>query len=343
LPCLDIIVPCYGYGHFLRECVESVLSQSLADLRVMIIDDASPDDAGTVAAALAASDRRVEVITHERNWGHIGTYNDGIARATADYLLLLSADDHLLPGALARAVSFMDRHPEVGFTYGRALEGPAVDPATAARYGGARGRWTIEPSVAFIRRSSAFNLVPTPTAVVRTALHKQVGGYRPELPHSGDMELWLRLAARAPVAHTSSYQALQRVHECNMSKAYGRGLADQVQKKAALDLFFASGAAGLQERARLRREALKGLAADTVSRAGAAFVAGDPAHCAELLDYAVLIDRDITHSPIWRRVVWQQRLGRHLAGALIRLYRTTTRASALAIARGPRAWHGLIS
>ena len=40
---VDVIVPCYRYAHFLRECVESILSQSIGNVRVLIIDDASPD------------------------------------------------------------------------------------------------------------------------------------------------------------------------------------------------------------------------------------------------------------------------------------------------------------
>ena len=52
---VDVIVPCYNYGRFLRECVESVLSQPV-EVRVLIIDDASTDDTPEVAAALAAED-----------------------------------------------------------------------------------------------------------------------------------------------------------------------------------------------------------------------------------------------------------------------------------------------
>ena len=57
---VDVIVPCYRYAHFLRECVESILSQPLTDVRVLIIDDASPDHTPEVAAELATRDKRVE-------------------------------------------------------------------------------------------------------------------------------------------------------------------------------------------------------------------------------------------------------------------------------------------
>ena len=118
---VDVIVPCYKYARFLRECVESVLSQSLTDVRVLIIDDASPDHTPEVAARLAARDKRVEYRRHAVNQGHIATYNEGLDWAEGDYTLLLSADDLLTPGALSRAARLMDAHPEVGFVYGRAI------------------------------------------------------------------------------------------------------------------------------------------------------------------------------------------------------------------------------
>src|SRR5207253_8052097 len=91
-------------------------------VRVLIIDDASPDNTAEVAAELVREDPRVSFIRHIENKGHINTYNEGIEWASADYMLLLSADDYLLPGALSRATGLMEAHPEVGFTFGKAIE-----------------------------------------------------------------------------------------------------------------------------------------------------------------------------------------------------------------------------
>src|SRR5437867_2134071 len=121
---VDVIIPCYKYGHFLSECVKSVLAQEKVEVRALILDDASPDDTEEVAARLASEDSRVVYRRHRTNQGHIATYNEGLDWASGDYLLLLSADDLLTPGALARAASIMDRHPEVGFTFGRAITTP---------------------------------------------------------------------------------------------------------------------------------------------------------------------------------------------------------------------------
>ena len=119
---IDVFVPCYNYGRFLSQCVNSVLRQTGVDVRVLVIDDASSDNTSEVAAALAREDVRVTVIRHSTNKGHINTYNEGIEWASADYMLLLSADDYLLPGALSRAADLMDANPELGFVFGNVIE-----------------------------------------------------------------------------------------------------------------------------------------------------------------------------------------------------------------------------
>src|SRR5690349_18044495 len=91
-PRVSVVIPCYRYGSYLPAAVASALDQSGLELEVIVVDDASPDDSADIARSLADADPRVQVIVHEQNAGHIRTYNDGLARATGDYLVLLSAD-----------------------------------------------------------------------------------------------------------------------------------------------------------------------------------------------------------------------------------------------------------
>src|SRR5438067_328538 len=103
---VDVIVPCYNYGHLLEDCIRSVLSQQDVDVRILLMDDASTDETESIGRRLAA-DRRVEYRRHRVNRGHIATYNEALACLTGDYCLILSADDLLTPGALMRAARLM--------------------------------------------------------------------------------------------------------------------------------------------------------------------------------------------------------------------------------------------
>src|SRR5258708_1405853 len=100
-----VVIQCYRYGHFLEEAVSSVLDdQEGVDVRVLIIDDASPDDSADVAGKIAARDHRVEVAVHAVNKGNIATFNEGLLEsADGGYFGLSSAGDRLTRAARRRA------------------------------------------------------------------------------------------------------------------------------------------------------------------------------------------------------------------------------------------------
>jgi glycosyltransferase involved in cell wall biosynthesis len=215
---IDVAVTCYNYGGFLRQCVESVLGQSHKDLRVLIIDDASTDTTPAICTELAAQDSRLAISRHAVNHGHIKTYNEAIEWAQAEYFLLLSADDYLLPGALERAIAVLDADPSVGLVLGSyVIEGPRNAIRRAVT--GDDPVIILDPGK-FIDGLAVRNWVSTATAVVRTSLQKQLGGYLAELPHSGDLEMWLRFAVHSRVAYINQPQAAYRRHERNMSMQY---------------------------------------------------------------------------------------------------------------------------
>jgi len=308
---VDVIVPCYRYGHFLSECISSVLNQSIENLRVLIIDDASPDNTPEVAAELARSDSRVTFLAHPANKGHVATFNEGIEWASANYMMILSADDYLLPGALRRSVEIMDAHPEVGFTFGKVIV--LYDRHSLAEMGSLADKndYRILSGLDFIRRSGAHNIVPAPAAVVRTALHKRVGGYCPELPHAGDLNVWFRLAAYSSVGILEANQAVYRRHSNNMSLTYQSKswLPDLQQRQVALDLFLQSCSGVLPDISGLRSMLFRSLAAQAVGFASAAFNAGAYEASVTLSDFALGLSPDVKRSSGWLKLACKRRLG----------------------------------
>jgi hypothetical protein len=317
MPSLDVIVPCYRYAHFLRECVTSVLAETAFPVRVIIIDDASPDETPAVAAQLAREDSRVSYVRHTTNLRHIATYNEGIAWAQAEYVLLLSADDYMLPGALRRAVEFMEAHPHATFAYGQAILTPDSG-VTAPPLPEPMATWREQDGQDFIREAVArgtINVVPTPTAVVRTAWQKKLGGYRPELPHSGDLEMWLRLAAHGSVGVYSGHLAVWRRHATNMQYEYYRAdyrLPDLQQRKAAVDCFLETCGAVLPDQAALRRALLAPLALAALQEASGAFNDGREDMVQQLADFALSTGSEITRTPRWKLLALKRRIGMRL-------------------------------
>jgi len=251
-PTVSVVVPCYNYGHFLADCVASIVNQPDVETDVLIIDDCSPDGSGQVAEQLAAEHTNVRAIRHERNRGHIATYNEGLPSMTGDYLVLLSADDLLAPGSLARATALMEANPSVGMVYGNPLtflDAPPPPDTTVTGWSVWSGRDWIERQ---FRRG--MSIVYSPEAVVRTEVHREVGWYKPELPHSGDLELWLRIAASADIGRVNGAdQAYRREHPGSMMHtSYGTVLIDLKTRDEAYTEFLATAGSSLPDADRLR-------------------------------------------------------------------------------------------
>jgi glycosyltransferase involved in cell wall biosynthesis len=294
---VDIVVPCFRYGHFLRECVESVLAQSGPELRVLIIDDASPDNTAEVAEELVSSDSRVDYRRHTSNQGLVATANEGIAWASADYMVLLSADDYLLPGALSRSVDLMDEHPSVTFTFGAAIVVDRLGERSRRRTG-VGSRTHVLSGLDFIALSGAKNIVLSPTVVVRTSLQKKLGGYLADLPYASDMEMWLRLAAHGDVGVIAADQAVYRWHPANMSSEPSPE-QDLLQRKAAIEHFLNDSAASLTSAGDLRAWFNHLLALDAIGCASGAFNEGAMESSARLAKLAVNIDPSVQRSHRW--------------------------------------------
>jgi glycosyltransferase involved in cell wall biosynthesis len=308
---VDAVVPCYNYARFLRRCVNSILTQPGVDVRVLILDDTSTDDTPEVGRALAAADPRVMYRRHATNQGHISTYNEGLLGwATAKYSLLISADDALATGALLRATALMDQHPEVGMTYGiAAIILEEDDPSPEQERVTAETR--ILDGAQFLQRCiETGNVVPTPSAVVRTSLQQQLGGYDPQLPHSGDLEMWMRFAANGSIGVVNAVQAYYRRHSSSMSKQYYRQpISDRSEVLQACDSVLDRWGTKFPQAPAWRDTLRKRLAENAFWGASEAFDDGEMDRYEACLDFAVELDPAIRGSAAWRRLQFKRLLG----------------------------------
>jgi len=259
---IDIAIPCYQYGRYLRQCVESVQAQELDGIRILIVDNGSSDETAAVARELAAADPRIEIRRFEQNRGPHAAFNEGIAWANGDYFNILAADDLMPPGALARAIDVMERSRDVVFVCGRDIafnDGEPIPHVPPEANGDAP---TVLSGMAYIReRCHRPNHYTAGSVIVRTSAQKRVGGYRDCLPHTDDLELFMRLALLGSVAELDSVQGLRREHGGNRyNEFWGDRIRDLKEREAAFESFFCREGAVLIDRAPLLRHAKRRLA-----------------------------------------------------------------------------------
>jgi glycosyltransferase involved in cell wall biosynthesis len=114
-PSVTVAIPTYNRACYIREAIESVLSQSFADFSLVIIDNASIDETPTVVGSI--TDPRIAYVRNNENVGMIGNWNRAVELCHSQYLNILGDDDKMLPGFLARSVDVLDQFPTVGFTF----------------------------------------------------------------------------------------------------------------------------------------------------------------------------------------------------------------------------------
>ena len=184
---VSVTIPVYHSAHLVEKAIESVLGQDVGfPFELLICDDASPDNAWEVLQQYSV-DPRIRLFRNGENAGCALTRQMMLQEARGEYVSICDSDDELLAGNLQTFCRFLDRHPDIGVVYGDLLEvesdheGQALVPAKHRKFKFEKA-WDLK-----------HNLVPHGGTMMRTALAREVGGYR-HFPNSCDWDLWLRMA-----------------------------------------------------------------------------------------------------------------------------------------------------
>ena len=155
------------------------------------------------------------------------------------------------------------------------------------------------------------SVVSSPEVVVRTSLQQQLGGYLPELPHTGDLEMWMRFAAHAGVAFIKGVdQAYYRIHGAQMTTERVT-LVDLQQRKAAYDALFDRYGSRIPNGERLRLRADRQMAKEALWGACRAYERGrmDSVPEADLVEFALATYPAASRLPEYWGLLWRRKAG----------------------------------
>jgi glycosyltransferase involved in cell wall biosynthesis len=219
MPLVSVLLAVHDDTRFLREAVDSVLHQTLADLELILVDDGSREPVGDF------EDTRVRVLRNDTQLGLAASLNRGLDVASGKYVARLDADDVALPERLERQI---DR-----------LQGPTAVVGAAVvdlDERGARGRMHVMPEGARALRWHALFSSPFfhPTVLVdRDVLDAHGLRYDPEFLESEDYDLWTRLFAFADGDNLREPLVLKRVHAGQASQRR-RDVQESFQRRVAV-------------------------------------------------------------------------------------------------------------
>lgn len=193
-PRVSVVIPAFNATALLPRAIASVAAQTMRDLEVLVVDDASRDDTAAVAAALLRGHGLAhDVLRLAANGGPAVARNSGVARARGDYVAFLDADDIWMPDKLAAQVALLDAHPKVTLCGCQAdwvdADGRTVGPLFEALPDLLPQGWKLLLWHCF---------VATPCAMVRRA-DLGIRPFDPTLRVGEDRDLWIKLASNGTV------------------------------------------------------------------------------------------------------------------------------------------------
>ena len=209
---IDVLVPVYNAAATLNDSFESLAMQSLADFRVIAVDDGSTDESATLLSDWAARDSRFTFIS-KPNGGIVAALSAALARVTAPFIARLDADDLCDPARLERQHHYLTQHPCAVAVGGRVSHinerGAAVDGMPHPGDPGEADPWAIPALEPYIIH---------PFLMARTDAMRAAGGYR-HVPHSEDSDLYWRLRDHGTLHNLDEVVGQYRLHSGSISGA----------------------------------------------------------------------------------------------------------------------------
>lgn len=208
-PKVTILLPVFNTEAFLRESVESILSQTFTDFEVIAINDGSTDRSKEIL--MSFSDSRLKIIDNDGNRGLINTLNRGIALAKGTYIARMDADDIASPDRLAQQWLYLNENPSVALLGGFA---ELIDSNNKS-FMLCQVPQSHDEIVSKIFSANCF---VHPSVMFRANVVRDLGGYRDEALHAEDYDLWLRIIEHYKVANLPAILVRYRIHPNQVSQ-----------------------------------------------------------------------------------------------------------------------------
>ena len=219
MPKVSIVLPVYNHKKYLQLSIDSILSQTVQDFELIIVNDGSTEDLTPILNKYK-NNEKVKIITHEKNRRLPAALNTGFANATGEYYTWTSSDNICLPNWLEVLNKYLDNNPDKGMAYSNYI---AID---------GNGNNLNNPAFRHQNKHDKNNrhIMFLPTKVTKDNLHKGdnfigasfmyraqvakvVGEYEEQFFGGEDYDYWLRLHDCFDIGHVPQVLYKYRVHQ----------------------------------------------------------------------------------------------------------------------------------
>lgn len=220
-PNISICIPMYNAARFIKDCIDSVLSQSFQDLELLVVDDGSTDNSCDIVNSVR--DNRIRLIRNQHDY--VGSLNKLLDEAKGKYIARMDADDVMYPNRLAIQYEYMENHPDVDFIGGRmavfkqSTKEPLYD-------------LNVKSGSLCISDLLDYCCICHPTVMFRTASinGKEKFRYDKQMEYAEDYDLWMRmLASGKKFVNLDKVFTYYRLHEQQVTTCHHDEQAQKTQ------------------------------------------------------------------------------------------------------------------
>lgn len=220
MPKISVVIPSYNHALYIGSAIQSVLTQSLNDLELIVVDDGSSDDSVKIIQSI--QDTRIRLVVQENRGAH-AAINRGLEMSTGEFCAILNSDDRYHPTRLEKLSKLLDAEPEIGLS-GSYIE--IIDPqgkVTGVKQGYQNMEpWLLPNPKRSFRAGNDLHaalltenyLATTSNFVFRRELCQTIGGFRP-LRYTHDWDFALRAARQSRIELVPEALLQYRIHPTN--------------------------------------------------------------------------------------------------------------------------------
>src|SRR6266496_783117 len=208
---VSVVIPAYRCAEYIAEGIESVLTQSLSDLEIIVVNDGSPDTADLEAALLPYAGR-IRYFK-EGTKGPSGARNTGIRNAFGKYIAFLDGDDYWTPDHLAKNIGILEGNSEIALVYCDCILIKDGQPFSRVFFAQGQSR-----RVSFESLLLQSSTISTSSVVVSREAITTAGRFDETIHRCEDFDMWLRLAFQGSrMAYHPDAEVYHRVHKVSLS------------------------------------------------------------------------------------------------------------------------------
>jgi glycosyltransferase involved in cell wall biosynthesis len=210
-PKVSVLMSVYNGSQYLREAIDSILTQTFSDFEFILIDDCSTDNSWEILTSYASHDSRIILIQNKENLGLTKSLNKGLKIARGKYIARQDADDVSLPLRLEKQVSCIDKKSEVGLV---SCNLEMIDASGDTKF-----LFQVDCDSDLIAWYLLFyNYIGGHSQVLfRKKLALDLGGYCEEYRYTQDYELWSRMIKTSKFSILPEILLKHRIHSNRIS------------------------------------------------------------------------------------------------------------------------------